>query len=62
MFKIQISLGEIIILSIFFTTLAIYTNIHKKNHVFSFLVNHAIAISIALVVSKLVYHYYNKLA
>ena len=62
MFKIQISLGEIIILSIFFTTLAIYSNIHKRHHVLSFLFNHVIAISIALVVSKLVYHYYNKLA
>lgn len=58
MFDTKISIVEIFILSIFFTFLAIYSNIHKEHHVLGFLLNHAIAILIAIIISKIVYNYF----
>jgi hypothetical protein len=54
----KISVSEIIILTIFFTALAVYFDIHGEGHVLTFIINHVIALLLALVVSKVVYHYY----
>jgi hypothetical protein len=54
----KISVREIIFLTIFFTALAVYFDIHGEGHVLTFIINHVIALLLALVVSKVVYHYY----
>ncbi len=54
----KISIREIIFLTIFFTALAIYFDIHGEGHVLTFVINHVIALLLALVASKVVYHYY----
>jgi hypothetical protein len=54
--KVKIGFKEILYLSIFFTALAIYFDIHREHHVLSFIINHVIALLIALFVSKAVYH------
>ncbi len=56
--KVKIGVKEIIYLSIFFTALAIYFDIHREHHVLSFIINHTIALLIALMLSKVVYHFY----
>jgi hypothetical protein len=57
--KINIDIKEIFILSILFTALAVYFDIHREHHVFAFIVNHAISLLIALIMSKLIYHFIN---
>ena len=52
-----ISLREIIILTIFFTTLAVYFDIHGEQHVLSFIINHVISLLLALILSKTLYHF-----
>jgi hypothetical protein len=54
----KISVREIFFLTIFFTVLAIYFDIHEEGHVLTFIINHVIALLLALVASKAVYHYY----
>lgn len=54
--QIHISITEIIFLAIFFTGLAIYLNIHGENHVLSFTIDHVLALLIALIISKILYH------
>lgn len=54
--KVKIGVKEILYLSIFFTALAIYFDIHREHHVLSFIINHVIALLIALLVSKAFYH------
>ena len=54
--KVEIGVKEIIYLSIFFTALAIYFDIHGEQNVLSFIINHVAALLIALLVSKAIYH------
>ena len=58
--KISISIMEIFLLSILFTALAVYFNIHGEKHVLSFTINHVIALLVALLISKLFYHFITK--
>ena len=51
-----ISLKEISVLTIFFTALAVYFDIHGEHHVLSFIINHVIALLLALILSKTIYH------
>jgi len=46
---------EVVVLSILFTALAIWSNIHHKQHVIMFMITHVIALLIALVISKIIY-------
>lgn len=52
---IKLDFMEISILSILFTILALYLNIHKEQHVYSFAINHIIALLISVLISKLIY-------
>jgi hypothetical protein len=54
--KLEIGVKEIFYLSIFFTALAVYFDIHGEQNVLSFIINHVIALLIALLVSKAIYH------
>jgi hypothetical protein len=47
---------EIIALSILFTSLAYYLDIHRKKRVNSYVITHLLAIAISLGISKLIYH------
>lgn len=55
--KIKVGLKEITILSVFFTVLAVYFDIHREHHVLSFIIDHVIALLIALIFSKGIYHF-----
>ena len=46
---------EVVVLSILFTALAIWSNIHHKRHVIMFMITHVVALLIALVISKIIY-------
>ena len=54
--KAEIHIKEIIYLSIFFTLIALYFNIHKEHNVLTFIFDHIIALLIALIISKIIYH------
>lgn len=54
--KLEIGIREIFYLSIFFTALALYFDIHGERHVLTFIINHLIALLIALLVSKTIYY------
>jgi Kef-type K+ transport system membrane component KefB len=54
----KISIREIVFLTIFFMALAIYFDIHGEGHVLTFIINHVIALLLALILSKGVYHFY----
>ena len=54
--KYFINLKEIIYLSILFTVLAVYFDIHGEKHVLSFIINHVIALLIALIISRAIYY------
>ncbi len=58
--KLEIGFKEIAILSIFFTGLAIYLDIHHEKQVLSFTINHTVSLLLALLISKLVYNIYKK--
>jgi hypothetical protein len=47
---------EIGLLIFLFTGLAMYLNIHGEHHVINFTINHLIALLIALLASKGIYH------
>lgn len=53
--KFEYRMAEVLILSIFFTALALYFNIHGRNHVLIFIIDHVIALLIALIISKIIY-------
>jgi K+-sensing histidine kinase KdpD len=55
--KVQFAYKEILILSFFFTALAIYYNIHDENYVLTFIINHTVALLIALILSKGIYYF-----
>ena len=52
--KIVIGVKEVTILTIFFTVLALYYDIYHNDHVLSFVINHAIALLIALGIAKFI--------
>jgi hypothetical protein len=54
--RANIQIKEIIYLSIFFTLLALYFNIHKEHNVLTFIFEHVAALLIALIISKVIYH------
>jgi hypothetical protein len=59
--RANIDLKEIFYLSIFFTLLAMYFNIHKEHNVLTFILDHLLALLIALIISKVIYHIITKL-
>jgi len=48
-------LKEIILLTLVFTLLAVYFDIHEEQHVLMFTINHVIALLLALILSKIIY-------
>jgi hypothetical protein len=54
---IQVSIVEILLLTVFFTSLAIFYDIHGKKHVLGFITNHIIALLLALIISKTINTY-----
>jgi len=52
--NIVIGTKEVVILTIFFTAMALYYDIYNQNHILSFVINHVIALLIALGLAKLV--------
>jgi len=50
--NIVIGLKEVVILTIFFTTMALYYDIYNQNHILSFVINHVLALLIALGLAK----------
>jgi hypothetical protein len=55
--RAKIQIKEIIYLSIFFTLLALYFNIHKEHNVLSFITEHIVALLLALILSKVIYYF-----
>jgi hypothetical protein len=51
----DIDYKEIIALSILFTSLAYYLDIHRKKRIKSYLISHVLAIIISLGISKVIY-------
>ena len=58
--KSTIIVKEILILSAFFTALALYFDIYREQHVLSFIINHIIALLLALIISKVIYNFIMK--
>lgn len=58
--KLEVGYKQVILLSIFFTGLAVYLNIHEEKLVFNFLADHLIALLIALFVSRIIFIIYKK--
>ena len=54
---IFINYEEILYLSIFFTLLAMYFNIHGKKHISTFVVSHIVSLLIALILSRILYNF-----
>jgi hypothetical protein len=59
--KFRASWNEIFYLTILFTALALYLDIHGEKRVYNFIVNHIIALVIALLVSKIIYRMVTKI-
>ncbi len=53
----KINVLEILILTIIFAALAIWTDVFQDGHVMGFITNHVIALAAALVVARIVYHF-----
>ncbi len=62
MFKINVKVGykEIVVLTFFFTWLAVYLNIHEEKLVFNFFLDHIIALFISIIISRIIYEVFNK--
>lgn len=52
--KIELNGKEILLLSIFFTALAIYLDVFGEKHVLSFIIDHIIALVIAIIIAGIV--------
>jgi hypothetical protein len=52
--KLEISISDIFCLTIAFTGLAWYFDIHRKHHILTFILNHGIALIIALILSRII--------
>jgi Kef-type K+ transport system membrane component KefB len=55
--RAKIQIKEILYLSIFFTLLALYFDIHKEHNVLTFIIDHVVALLIALIISKVIYYF-----
>jgi hypothetical protein len=55
MINLHVSVREICLLTLFFTGLALYFDIHNKHHILLFIINHIIALLLALILSKIIY-------
>ena len=53
--KIEFNVKEILLLSVFFTVLALYFDVFGEKHVLSFIIDHIIALLIALFIARIVY-------
>lgn len=51
----MLGIKEILLLALLFTVLAVYFDIHGEKHVLIFVINHVIALLLALVISKIIY-------
>jgi hypothetical protein len=51
------SIREILFLTALFTVLALYLNIHNEGRVIGFIINHIIALLLALILSKGITHF-----
>jgi len=51
---------EIILLTISFTVSALYMDVHGRGTIYTCVTNHIIALLIALLVSKVIYHWIHK--
>jgi len=56
--KIEVGLFEIFYLSIAFTILALYFDVHKEHHILTFILNHVIALALALIISRVITKFY----
>jgi hypothetical protein len=54
--KIEIDVFDIFYLTIAFTILAWFFDIHKQHHILTFILNHLIALLIALILSRIITH------
>ncbi len=52
----KINLLEVGVLTLIFSALAIYTDIFRDNHVWSFITGHVIALALALVIARVIFH------
>ena len=52
--KIEINFSDIFYLTIAFTILALYFDIHREHHILTFILNHVIALAIALIISRVI--------
>lgn len=52
--RLEIGLFEIFYLTIIFTLLALYFDVHKQHHILTFILNHVIALAIALFISRII--------
>ena len=56
--KIEINFSDIFYLTIIFTLFAWYFDIHKQHHILTFILNHLIALIIALFISRIIVYLY----
>jgi hypothetical protein len=54
--KLEIDLVDIFYLTILFTILAWYFDIHRQHHILTFILNHLIALTIAIFLSRIIIH------
>lgn len=55
--KISIDHIDILYLTIAFTVLALYYDIHRQHHILEFILNHLISLIIALLISRFIIIY-----
>lgn len=53
--KLEINLKDIFYLSTLFIILAVWFDIHGEKNVISFIMNHLLALILALIISKIIY-------
>lgn len=53
----KINIIEVLILTVLFAALAIYTDIFSDHHVMSFITNHILALALALVIARVFFHF-----
>ena len=55
--RLKINVLEILILTIIFAGLAIWSDVFRDGHVMGFITNHVIALAVALLLARVVYHF-----
>jgi hypothetical protein len=58
--KFAVGYNEIFYLTIFFTALALYFDIYGEDHVLHFIINHVVALLLALLISKGIHTFFIK--